>query len=65
MFCVKRFRPIIRVKNNSQEKFTILRVPQMGSVLLRLRRDFVIRKLVRKQRINIHALCEDFVKSGV
>ena len=29
-FCVKRFRPIIRVENNSQEKFTILHVPQIG-----------------------------------
>ena len=29
-FCVKRFRPIIRVENNSQEKFTVLHVPYIG-----------------------------------
>ena len=29
-FCVKRFWPITRVENNSQEKFTILHVPHMG-----------------------------------
>ena len=29
-FCVKRFWPITRVENNSQEKFTILRVPHIG-----------------------------------
>ena len=28
--CVKRFRPIIRVENNSQEKFTVLHVPYIG-----------------------------------
>ena len=28
--CVKRFRPIIKVENNSQEKFTILHVPHIG-----------------------------------
>ena len=28
--CVKRFRPIIGVANNSQEKFSILNVPQVG-----------------------------------
>ena len=29
-FCVKRFWPITRVENNSQEKFTILHVPHIG-----------------------------------
>ena len=29
-FCVKRFWPITRVENNSQEKFTILHVPYIG-----------------------------------
>ena len=29
-FCVKRFWPIIKVGNNSQEKFTILHVPHIG-----------------------------------
>ena len=32
------------------------------SVLLRLRRDFVIRKLIRKQGINIHAALRKFRK---
>ena len=32
IFCVKRFRPIIRVENDSQEKFPILHVPQIGFV---------------------------------
>ena len=32
------------------------------SVLLRLRRDFVLRKLVRKQWINIHAALRRFRK---
>ena len=27
---VKRFRPIIRVANNSQEKFTVLHAPHVG-----------------------------------
>ena len=30
VFCVKLFWPITRVKNNSQEKFTILHVPHIG-----------------------------------
>ena len=30
VFCVKRFWPITRVENNSQEKFTILHVPHIG-----------------------------------
>ena len=29
-FCVKRFWPITRIENNSQEKFTILHVPHIG-----------------------------------
>ena len=28
--CVKRFRPILRVGNNSQEKFAILHIPHIG-----------------------------------
>ena len=35
------------------------------SLLLRLRQDFVIRKLVGKQGINRQAACEDFVKFDV
>ena len=31
-FCVERFRPIIRLANNSQEKFRILNVPHVGSL---------------------------------
>ena len=54
VFFVKRFRAIIRVANNSQEKSL--------TVLLKLRRDFVIRKLVRKQGINIHAALRRFRK---
>ena len=30
VFGVKRFRPVIGVANNSQEKFTILHVPHAG-----------------------------------
>ena len=30
VFCVKRFWPVTRVENNSQEKFTILHVPHIG-----------------------------------
>ena len=43
-FCVKRFRPIIRVENNGQEKFAIFHVPHIGFLcyLLDGRRDFVI-----------------------
>ena len=29
-FCVKGFQPIVRVENNSQEKFTVLHVPHIG-----------------------------------
>ena len=35
------------------------------SLLLRLRQDVVIRKLVGKQGINRQAACEDFVKFDV
>ena len=58
-FCFKRFWPIIRVKNDSQEEFTInFTCSSHGIyVLLRLSQDFVVRKLVRKQEINIHAAC--------
>ena len=62
-FCVKRFRPIIRVAKNRQEKLTILHVPHIGSLCyldLENIRDFVIRKLVGKQGINIHAALQRF-----
>ena len=48
----------MRVENNSQEKFTFLQCTCSShriSALLRLRGDFVIRKLVRKQGINNYA----------
>ena len=51
--CVKRFQPIIRVENNSHTWISVLR---------RLRIDFVIRKLVRKQVINIHTALRTFRK---
>ena len=45
-FFVKRFCSIIRVASNSQEKFTVLQFSHIGflSLLLRMRRDFVIRE---------------------
>ena len=62
-FCGKTFRPITRAANNGQEMFTILHDPHYTmSVLLRLERDFVIRKLDRKKGINIHAALRRFRK---
>ena len=53
-FLVKRFRSIIRVANNSHELFTILHDPHIGFLCyLRLRRDFVMRKLDRKKGTHI------------
>ena len=63
VFCVKRFRPIMRLAINSQEKFTILNVRHIGSlVFLDSDKIFFIRNLVRKQGINIHAALRRFHK---
>ena len=64
VFCVNRFQPIIRLANNGQENFTILKCSshRISTVLLRLRQDFVIRKLVRREGINIHAALWRFCK---
>ena len=56
-FFVKTFQPITKVPNNGQEMFTILHDPH-----IRLRQDFVIRKLDRKKGINIHAALQRFRK---
>ena len=48
----------MRLEYNSLEKFTIVQCTCSShriSALLRLRGDFVIRKLVRKQEINNYA----------
>ena len=64
--CVKRFRPIIRGCNQQPRKvYNFTSSAQRISVLLRLWRDCIIRKLDGKKGINIHALCEDFVKFDV
>ena len=55
--CVKTFRRITRVPNSGQEMFTILH-----DLHIRLRGDFVIRKLDRKKGINIHAALRRFRK---
>ena len=64
--CVKRCRPIIRVKNNSQEKFAIFHVPHIGFLgyLLDSRRDFIIGSCLEKKEF---ACCfwRDFVKFDV
>ena len=64
-YCVKRFGPIIRVENNSQVKFTTLHVPHIG-LLCYLDSDeiFFIKKLVRKQGINIHGALQGLCKIG-
>ena len=60
-FVLKDFDPLIRVAKNNQEKLTILHVTSHRIfVLLRLTRDFVIRKLVGKQGMNIHAALRRF-----
>ena len=63
MVCAKRVRPIIGVANNSREKFYNFTCSSHRiSVLIGLRQDFVIRKLVRKLRINIEAALRRFRK---
>ena len=65
-FCVKGFQPIIRVENNSQEKFTVLHVPYIGfmcyldSVKILLQGSW----LENKGLIYI-LLCGDFIKFDV
>ena len=62
-FCVKRFRPIIRVENNCKEKFTILYLPHMG-FLCYLDPDKILLSgiwLENKGLINM-LLCKDIVK---
>ena len=61
--CAKRVRPIIGVANNSREKFYNFTCSSHRiSVLVGLRQDFVMRKLVRKLRINIQAALRRFRK---
>ena len=52
-FRIERCQPIIRVENNIQESLPFTCSSHRISVLLRLRRDFVVRRLVRKQGIYI------------
>ena len=56
----KGFLFVLKYFNQSSELTTI--ATQRISVLLRLRKDFVIRKLVRKQGINIHTALRRFRK---
>ena len=61
--CAKRVRPIIGVANYSREKFYNFTCSSHRiSVLVGLRQDFVMRKLVRKLRINIQAALRRFRK---
>lgn len=61
IFCVKRFWPIVRVANNSHEKFTVVH-PHAQFLYLLDSQNFVTRKLFRKQRINIHVALWKFIK---
>ena len=62
--CVKGFQPIIRVENNSQV-YNFTHSSHRISVLLRLRRDFVIRNWLENKGLIYMLLCKDFIKFDV
>ena len=63
VFCVKRFCPIMRLANNSQEELTILNVPHIGSlVFLDSDKIFFYKELGKETRDNIHAALQRFRK---
>ena len=62
---LKHFDQSQDVANNGQEMFNYYNFTRSAhtiSMSLRLRRDFVIRKLDRKKGINIHAALQRFRK---
>ena len=65
LYYPKRFQPIIRVVNNSQEKFTILHVPHIGFLCYLTQTRFCCKKVCGKQGMIYMLLCKDFVKFNV